>query len=50
LRPGGVWLIEMMAGQAQAVTELLQNQGSYCNIEIHADLAGIERFALAYRC
>lgn len=49
LRSGGVWLIEMMAGQAQTVAELLQNQGSYCNIEIHADLAGIERFALAYR-
>lgn len=49
LRPGGVWLIEMMAGQAQTVTEMLQNQGSYCNIQIHADLAGIERFALAYR-
>lgn len=49
LRPGGVWLIEMMAGQAGAVSELLQNQGSYCNIKIHADLAGIERFALAYR-
>jgi release factor glutamine methyltransferase len=48
LRPGGIWLIEMMAGQAQTVTALLQNQGSYCNIEIHADLAGIERFALAY--
>lgn len=50
LQPGGVWLIEMMAGQAEIVTELLQNQGNYCNIEIHADLAGIERFALAYRC
>lgn len=49
LRPGGIWLIEMMAGQAQAVSELLQNQGSYCKIETHADLAGIERFALAYR-
>jgi release factor glutamine methyltransferase len=48
LRPGGVWLIEMMAGQAEIVRELLQNQGSYCNIQIHADLAGIERFALAY--
>lgn len=47
LRAGGVWLIEMMAGQADAVREMLQNQGSYCNIEIHADLAGIERFALA---
>ncbi|MBN3962875.1 peptide chain release factor N(5)-glutamine methyltransferase [Nostoc sp. NMS8] len=49
LQPGGVWLIEMMAGQADAVQELLQNQGNYCNIQIHADLAGIERFALAYR-
>ena len=49
LQPGGVWLIEMMAGQADAVRELLQNQGSYCKIQIHADLAGIERFALAYK-
>ena len=49
LRPGGIWLIEMMAGQAQTVAQLLDNQGSYCQIEIHADLAGIERFALAYR-
>jgi release factor glutamine methyltransferase len=49
LQPGGVWLIEMMAGQAEAVRELLQNQGSYCKIQIHADLAGIERFALAYK-
>lgn len=49
LRAGGVWLIEMMAGQAQTVAQLLHNQGSYCNIEIHTDLAGIERFASAYR-
>ncbi len=49
LQPGGLWLIEMMAGQAQTVTALLQNQGSYCKIETYADLAGIERFALAYR-
>ncbi|MEH1799859.1 MAG: peptide chain release factor N(5)-glutamine methyltransferase [Nostoc sp.] len=49
LRSGGVWLVEMMAGQADAVRELLQNQGSYCKIQIHADLAGIERFALAYK-
>ncbi|MBE9050457.1 peptide chain release factor N(5)-glutamine methyltransferase [Nostocales cyanobacterium LEGE 11386] len=48
LRPGGVWLIEMMAGQADAVKALLQQQGSYYNIQIHADLAGIERFAVAY--
>ena len=49
LQPGGVWLIEMMAGQADAVRKLLQNQGSYCKIQIHADLAGIERFAMAYK-
>jgi release factor glutamine methyltransferase len=49
LQPGGVWLIEMMAGQADAVLEMLQNQGSYYNIQIHPDLAGIQRFALAYR-
>ncbi|HYW19771.1 MAG TPA: peptide chain release factor N(5)-glutamine methyltransferase [Nodularia sp. (in: cyanobacteria)] len=47
LRPGGVWLIEMMAGQAEIVRTLLQKQGSYCNIQIHRDLAGIERFAVA---
>lgn len=49
LRSGGVWLIEMMVGQAEAVGELLQQQGSYIDIEIHSDLAGIERFALAYK-
>ncbi|TFI51464.1 peptide chain release factor N(5)-glutamine methyltransferase [Mastigocladus laminosus UU774] len=49
LKSGGVWLVEMMAGQADAVREILQNQGSYYNIEIYADLAGIERFALAYK-
>ncbi|NMG11080.1 peptide chain release factor N(5)-glutamine methyltransferase [Brasilonema sp. UFV-L1] len=49
LQPGGIWLIEMMLGQAEAVREMLQNQGSYCNIQIHKDLAGIERFALAYK-
>lgn len=48
LQPGGVWLIEMMAGQAETVSHLLQHSG-YCNIEIHPDLAGVERFALAYR-
>ncbi|MGM3308633.1 peptide chain release factor N(5)-glutamine methyltransferase [Anabaena sp. WFMT] len=49
LHPGGVWLIEMMAGQADTVRELLQNHGCYENIQIQADLAGIERFALAYK-
>ena len=49
LRPGGIWLIEMMAGQAPAVVELLHQQGSYSQIQIFPDLAGIDRFALAYR-
>lgn len=47
LQPGGIWLVEMMAGQAEVVTELLKNQSSYTNIQIHTDLAGIERFAQA---
>lgn len=47
LHPGGIWLIEMMAGQAEAVTQLLKQQGSYKNISIIPDLVGIERFALA---
>jgi release factor glutamine methyltransferase len=49
LRSGGVWLVEMMAGQADTVAELLRQQGSYIEIKIYSDLAGVERFALAYR-
>lgn len=47
LRQDGVWMVEMMAGQAELVFELLQQQGSYDRIEVRRDLAGIERFALA---
>lgn len=49
LKSGGIWLIEMMAGQAEQVVELLEKQGDYDRIQIHADLAGIDRFVLAYR-
>ena len=49
LRPGGLWLIEMMAGQGSMVRELLVSNGNYSNISIHADLAGIERFAVAFK-
>ena len=49
LCPGGIWLIEMMAGQAQVVAQMLHQQGSYTKIKIFPDLAGIDRFALAYR-
>lgn len=49
LQSGGIWLIEMMAGQAEAVTDLLHNQGSYRDVAIYPDLSGVDRFALAYR-
>ena len=49
LESGGVWLVEMMAGQAEAVADLLESHGSYCDVQIFADLAGVDRFALAYR-
>jgi release factor glutamine methyltransferase len=47
LQPGGIWLIEMMAGQGSAVLELLARQGSYTDMEIIDDLAGLDRFVLA---
>ncbi|WP_404786745.1 peptide chain release factor N(5)-glutamine methyltransferase [Altericista sp. CCNU0014] len=49
LQSGGVLLLEMMAGQAEAVADILKQSGCYCNIQIHCDLAGIQRFAEAYR-
>jgi len=45
---GGIWLIEMMAGQADLVVNMLKNEGCYTNINVCKDLAGIERFAFAY--
>jgi release factor glutamine methyltransferase len=47
LKPGGIWLMEMMAGQGAAVRELLIQQGSYTDIEIIHDLAGHDRFVLS---
>jgi release factor glutamine methyltransferase len=49
LQPNGLWLVEMMAGQAEAVVKRLAQQGSYDRIVIHPDLAGIERFVVARR-
>ncbi len=49
LQPEGVWLVELMAGQASTVAALLHAQGSYHQIQIYPDLAGIDRFVLAYR-
>lgn len=49
LKSGGLWLVELMAGQAETVADLLEQQGDYREIQIHTDLAGIDRFAMAYR-
>jgi release factor glutamine methyltransferase len=49
LRSRGVWLVELMAGQAPTVVQLLQQSHSYHDIQIHADLAGIDRFVSARR-
>ncbi len=47
LQPGGIWLIEMMAGQGETVRELLIDRGCYTDIQIINDLAGLDRFVLA---
>ncbi|MEM8807701.1 MAG: peptide chain release factor N(5)-glutamine methyltransferase [Cyanobacteria bacterium P01_G01_bin.38] len=54
LCPGGLWLIEMMAGQADTVQSILQRQVLQCQkvyggIQPHPDLAGLQRFVSAYR-
>ena len=49
LHSGGIWLVEMMAGQARDVVGMLSDREDYCNIEVIRDLAGIDRFVLAYR-
>ncbi len=43
----GFWIVEIMAGQAPLVRSLLISHGSYENIQIHQDYAGIERFVSA---
>ena len=49
LQPSGFWLVELMAGQAPTVAELLAQIECYSNIQIGLDLAGKERFVLAQR-
>lgn len=49
LRSGGIWIVELMAGQAATVVDLLQRQGDYEEVQVHGDLAGIDRFVSAYR-
>ncbi|MEM9004008.1 MAG: peptide chain release factor N(5)-glutamine methyltransferase [Cyanobacteria bacterium P01_F01_bin.86] len=47
LHPSGLWLIELMLGQAESVADLLAQHGSYTNISSHQDLSGIQRFVSA---
>ncbi|KKJ01098.1 peptide chain release factor N(5)-glutamine methyltransferase [Prochlorothrix hollandica] len=49
LQDAGVLVLEMMAGQGEAVRSLLHQQGSYRAIEICNDLSGLDRFAVAQR-
>jgi len=49
LRPEGRLLIEVGAGQAPAVNELIARSGAYGRAEAHRDYSGIERVVLAGR-
>ena len=49
LKPGGLWLVELMVDQAPMVTDLLAANGHYTEIQAHRDLEGIERFVSAKR-
>ncbi|MEO0756187.1 MAG: peptide chain release factor N(5)-glutamine methyltransferase [Cyanobacteria bacterium J06648_16] len=46
LKPGGLWLTELMLGQADRVEALLAAAG-YGQIEQHTDLSGVQRFVSA---
>ncbi len=46
---GGIWLIEMMRGQGEAVAQLLANNGHYTQIQIIDDFAGGDRYVSAQR-
>lgn len=50
LKLGGILLFEIMAGQGKDVAQILQQSGQFTGIEIQSDYAGLDRFALAYRC
>lgn len=47
LMPGGLWVVELMAGQAPAVVELLEHCGCYQSIATYPDLSGMDRFVSA---
>lgn len=47
LSSGGVWLVEVMQGQALTMQEHLQQSGHFREILLHPDLAGIDRVVSA---
>ncbi|MBC8121657.1 MAG: peptide chain release factor N(5)-glutamine methyltransferase [Gemmatimonadaceae bacterium] len=47
LRSGGLWVVEVMSGQAVEVEALLQKNGHYKSIQVFKDLEGVERFVSA---
>ncbi len=47
LAPNSFWAVEVMQGQAPWVAQQLQDMGCYQQIQIHRDLAGIERVVSA---
>lgn len=47
LRDGGLLALEVGDGQAAAVVALVDAAGAYSDVEIHEDLAGIERIVTA---
>jgi release factor glutamine methyltransferase len=49
LEEGGMLLMEMMLGQGDAIVDLLVKKGCYQYIDTIKDLAGIERFVVAWR-
>lgn len=47
LQPGGIWAVEVMAGQAPVVRAMLAQTEHYCALTTAPDLAGVDRFVLA---
>ena len=49
LQPHGLWLVELMTGQARSVVDWLVQAQTYQTISSHPDLAGVERFVSALK-
>ena len=49
IRPGGFLLLEIGADQADSVSQLLEDRGSFGNIRVLPDLAGRDRVVVARR-